>query len=51
VQFYRELIFNPKHLSGPLKPQALFNEFVAFMTSDEPEPSDEPEQLNGGATA
>ena len=51
VQFYRELVFEPKIVSGPLKPKALLNEFVLYLGRDEDGPPDPPPVRNGQARA
>lgn len=37
VQFFRELVFEPKIVSGPLKPKALYNEFLMYLGREEDE--------------
>lgn len=48
VHYFREIIFAPKIISGPLSPKALANEFAAFMgdPGDDPEPAP---RVNGRA--
>lgn len=53
VQFYREVIFEPKHVTGPLTPKALYSEFMAFLEEPEEGPAAgrEPAAQNGSARA
>jgi hypothetical protein len=46
--YYREVIFNPKHIRGPISPEALFIDLMAFLA----EPPDDPPgaQHNGAAS-
>jgi hypothetical protein len=52
VQFYRELVFEPKIVSGPLKPKALLNEFLLYLgrpEDDDPRAGTPAPARNGAA--
>jgi hypothetical protein len=46
IEFFRELVFDPKHVSGPVSPDALFEEWTAFMSPEDP---GEGARINGAA--
>lgn len=35
VQFYKEVMFNPSHIGGPISHDALFDDLAGYMTVDD----------------
>ena len=49
IQFYRDVVYEPKRIAGPLDHEALFRELRAYLTGVDPDAPQQQPQPNGEA--